>query len=92
MCTNGAYFDFWVRKRNGTSTPKVIESLRDEGYIYCIKTTMDNTLETLFFCKPEDVQKARLYGQLVVMDTTYKTNRFRLPLVNIVTVDNNLRT
>jgi hypothetical protein len=76
----------------GSSTARFIEHLRDDGYIYRVKVAADNTLEALFFCKPDDVQKARLYGQMVIIDATYKTNKFRLPLVNIVTVDNNLRT
>ncbi|KAK9319778.1 hypothetical protein V1517DRAFT_265634, partial [Lipomyces orientalis] len=75
-----------------SSTAKLIEILREDGFIYRVKVAMDNTLEALFLCKPHDVQMARLYGQTVIMDATYKTNRFRLPLVNIITVDHNLRT
>ncbi|KAJ8103681.1 hypothetical protein POJ06DRAFT_180275, partial [Lipomyces tetrasporus] len=67
-----------------------VETLRDEGSIYRIKVASDCSLEALFFCKPEDVQKARLYGQLVIIDVTY--NNFRFPLVKFVTVDHNMRT
>ncbi|KAK9366135.1 hypothetical protein V1509DRAFT_308075 [Lipomyces kononenkoae] len=56
----------------GTSTAKLIERLRDEGFTYRVKVAMDNTLESLFFCKPRDVQMARLYGQMVIIAATYK--------------------
>ncbi|KAK9350761.1 hypothetical protein V1523DRAFT_59366 [Lipomyces doorenjongii] len=49
---------------------------RDECHLYRVKVAVDNTLEGLFFCKPDDV-KARVYGQMVIIDATYKTNRFR---------------
>ncbi|KAK9338834.1 hypothetical protein V1521DRAFT_381928, partial [Lipomyces starkeyi] len=73
-------------QRTGNSTAKFVETLRDEGFIYRIRMASDGSLEALFFCKPEDVQNARLYGQVVIIDATYKTNKFRLPLVNIVAV------
>jgi hypothetical protein len=83
-------YDYTQNK--GTSTRKLIETLRDDGFLYRLKVDVQNSIEALFFCKPQDVQMARIYGQMVIIDATYKTNRFRLPLVNIVTVDNNLHT
>jgi hypothetical protein len=76
----------------GTSTAKFIDKLRDESYIYRVKVAVDNTLEVCSFCKPDDVHKVRVYGQMAIVDDTYQRSRFRLPQVNIVRVDNNLRT
>jgi hypothetical protein len=86
---NRTYDNF---RENKSPSARFIETLRDEGYIYSVKLCTDSTLEALFFCNPDDVQRARLYGQTVIIDATYKTNKFRLPLVNFVAVDNNLRT
>ncbi|KAK9354058.1 hypothetical protein V1523DRAFT_409313 [Lipomyces doorenjongii] len=51
--------------------------------VYRVKIAADNTLESLFVCHPDDVEKARLCGQLLLIDATIKTNRFRLPLVSL---------
>ncbi|KAK9332931.1 hypothetical protein V1520DRAFT_360320 [Lipomyces starkeyi] len=85
---NRTYDNF---RENKSPSARFIETLRDEDYIYSVKLCTDSTLAALFFCNPDDVQRARLYGQTVIIDATYKTNKFRLPLVNFVAVDNNLR-
>ncbi|KAK9250399.1 hypothetical protein V1507DRAFT_445744 [Lipomyces tetrasporus] len=51
-------YDYY--RENKSSTARFIETLRDEGYIYSVKVSTGNTLEALFFCKPADVQRARL--------------------------------
>ncbi|KAK9250102.1 hypothetical protein V1507DRAFT_468615 [Lipomyces tetrasporus] len=65
-------YDYSQNKR--TSTAKLVERLAEDGFIYRVKVAMDNTLVSLFFCKPRDIQMARLNGQIVIMDATYKTN------------------
>ncbi|KAJ8102679.1 hypothetical protein POJ06DRAFT_245338 [Lipomyces tetrasporus] len=64
-------------KTDESSTAKFIQQLEANAYIYRMKLTSENALDALFFCSPEDVQAARLFGQMVVIDATYKTNRFR---------------
>ncbi|KAJ8101019.1 hypothetical protein POJ06DRAFT_289544 [Lipomyces tetrasporus] len=92
LCLLGRYvynrsYDYTQKK--GTPTAKLIEALQDECYLHRVEVAMDNILEALFFCKPQEIQMASLYEQMVIMDAVYKANRFRLPLVNVVTVDDN---
>ncbi|KAJ8096471.1 hypothetical protein POJ06DRAFT_284121 [Lipomyces tetrasporus] len=45
------------------------DALRDHVYIYLVNVAEDNILASLFFCKPDDVQNARLFaGSLELYD------------------------
>jgi MULE transposase domain len=43
-----------------------------------------NCLTYLFFIYPKSIKMLNLYSDLVLLDYIYKTNRFKLPLLNIV--------
>jgi hypothetical protein len=47
-----------------------------------------NELGCLFFTHSDCIKQARRFSDVVIMDATYKTNRHKLPLINIVGVDN----
>jgi hypothetical protein len=49
-------------KTNESSTAKFIKRLQADGYIHRLRLTPAKALDALFFCCPEDVQAARLFG------------------------------
>ncbi|KAJ8103713.1 hypothetical protein POJ06DRAFT_293534 [Lipomyces tetrasporus] len=54
-------------KTDESSTAKFILRLEANAYIYRLKLTSENALDALFFCSPEDVQAARLFGQMSLL-------------------------
>jgi hypothetical protein len=49
-------------------------------------------LERLFFAHPDAIKIYKQHPDVVLLDCTYKTNRFRMPLFNICTVTGNRKT
>ena len=49
-------------------------------------------LERLFFAYPDAVKLYKQHPDIVLLDCTYKTNRFRMPLLNICSVMGNRKT
>ncbi|KAI9915592.1 hypothetical protein PsorP6_007268 [Peronosclerospora sorghi] len=65
-----------------------IQALYDEiragDFIFNVMVASDGALRGLFFCHEKSVELARRFNVVFVMDCTYKTNRFGMPLINIV--------
>jgi hypothetical protein len=51
-----------------------------------------NRLERLFFAHPDSVEIYKQHPELVLLDCTYKTNRFCMLLLNICAVTGNRKT
>lgn len=51
-----------------------------------------NRLERLFFAHPDSIEIYKKHPEVVLLDCTYKTNRFRMPLLNICAVTGNRKT
>jgi hypothetical protein len=49
-------------------------------------------LEQLFFAYPDAIQLLKKHPYVLLLDCTYKTNRFRMPLLNICVVTGNRKT
>jgi len=49
-------------------------------------------LKRLFFAHPNSVEIYKKHLKVVLLDCTYKTNRFRMPLLNIYVVTSNCKT
>ena len=57
---------------------------------YINKTTQ--RLEWLFFAHPDAIQLFKKHPHVLLLDYTYKTNQFRMPLLNICMVTSNQKT
>ena len=65
----------------------VMSFLQREGYIFESRTNaVTNELEDLFFAHPGSLERWRAFPHVLLMDATYKTNRYRMPLLKIVCV------
>ena len=54
-----------------------------EDYITFNRRDENDRLKDLFFAHKQSLELLRKHAEVLVMDSTYKTNRFRLPLFNI---------
>ena len=64
----------------------LFDVLRSTNYVLEYVVDDENRLKCLFWAHPTAVQLTRRYHSVFLLDCTYKTNQFRLPLLNIVGV------
>ncbi|KAF8388613.1 hypothetical protein HHK36_027290 [Tetracentron sinense] len=79
----------------GGKTPiqHLFKCLNDLGYVTFHRMDEKNkNLTDLFFSHPTSVKLSRAFPNVFLLDCTYKTNRFRLPLLSIVGVTSTDRT
>lgn len=78
----------------GDRTPiQVLYShLRDSGYTYYERVNEQNKLEELFFVHPTSYALWCTFPQIMLMDSTYNTTMFKLPLLEIVGVTSTNKT
>jgi hypothetical protein len=74
------------RKSLNGRTPieALMYELRDKGYRYEYQCDGDNNISHLFFAHPFSLQLCNLYSTVILMDCTYKTNKFKMPLLHVV--------
>ena len=48
-----------------------------------------NKLQTLFLAHPEAIKLWKNHPDIILLDSTYKTNQFRMPLLNICAITGN---
>ena len=68
---------------------EILEFLDDYGYIsrYDVDS-YSKTMKSLFITHPRSIERARAFPDVIVIDTTNKTNVNRMPLTHIVGIDN----
>jgi hypothetical protein len=70
---------------NGRTTIEALmDELRDQGYNYDYQCDGANRVTHLFFAHPFSLQLCQLYSTVILMDCTYKTNKFKMPLLHVV--------
>jgi hypothetical protein len=62
----------------------LIQHLRDTGIHFKINITSNNRTQHLFFAYPQSIQLAQANQDVVLVDNTYKTNKFDMPLLYII--------
>ncbi|MCH80534.1 protein FAR1-RELATED SEQUENCE 6-like [Trifolium medium] len=68
-----------------TEMQQILKCLSDEKYTYSIRLFSDNqTISDIFFAHLESIKLFNLFPIVVVMDFTYKTNKYGLPLLEFV--------
>lgn len=65
-----------------------IQALMDElalsKWVYSVKTSGDGRVRHLFMTHPTSIRLTRRYSKVLLLDCTYKTKRFRMPLLIII--------
>ena len=76
---------FKREQRHGLSAnDALIQHLKDKQIHFKINTTPENRTRHLFIAYPQSIQLARANQDVVLVDNTYKTNKFDMPLLHMV--------
>ena len=70
---------------NMTELQYLISKLVEHKYVYYTRcNSEETTLEDIFFTHPESIKLLNTFPTVLVMDSTYKTNNYRMLLFEIV--------
>jgi hypothetical protein len=76
---------FKREQRNGLSTNNaLIEHFKEKGIYYKINTTTTNQTRHLFIAYPQSIQLVQINQDVVLVDNIYKTNKFDMPLLYMI--------
>ena len=75
-----------------TAIHTLLDDLKTKGYAFDYKLDKDGRLSHLFSAYPLSIILAHCYCDTAVMDCTYKTNRYKMPLLDVVSCTNNTFT
>lgn len=68
------------------------KSLTDPDFVYRLSVDDDKRLRHIFLSFSSQRVLLAKYGDVLLMDATYKTNRYRMPLIFVSGIDGNGRT
>jgi hypothetical protein len=76
------------RQKLGNSTPLeyLQKTLQENSWKYAFKQDAEGRVLFFIFAHPESIRYANKYNRVFVLDCTYKTNRYRMPLLHIIGV------
>jgi hypothetical protein len=76
------------RQKLGNYTPLefLLKTLQENNWKYAIEQDREGRILFFMFAHPESIKYANLYNRVFVLDCTYKTNRYRMPLLHIIGV------
>lgn len=67
-----------------TAAQHLIEIISEDGsYHFEVKMNADGHITAFFFCKKDSVALYHRFNTVLVMDATYKTNRYNMPLFEV---------
>jgi hypothetical protein len=74
------------RKKLGNYTPLEFlrESLQNNDWRYIFKQDTKGYILFFMFTHPESIRYANQYNRVFLLDYTYKTNRYKIPLLYII--------
>ncbi|KJZ68365.1 hypothetical protein HIM_12244 [Hirsutella minnesotensis 3608] len=70
-----------------SSIQALVNQLNSEGFWCQVKLDSDNRLTAIFFAHPESVAYLQCNPDVLLLDCTYKTNKYEMPLLDMVGVD-----
>jgi len=75
------------QRMDKTEMQYLISKLEKHKYVYFTReNSEETTLEDIFFAHLESIDMLNTFPTILVMDSTYKTNTYRMPLFEIVGV------
>ncbi|KAH1221362.1 Protein FAR1-RELATED SEQUENCE 5 [Glycine max] len=82
--TRSAYCSFI--RNNDTKMQHLIKLLERDQYIHWHRLKIEDVVRDIFWCHPDAVKLCNACNLVFLVDSTYKTNRYRLPLLDVVGV------
>ncbi|POW09386.1 hypothetical protein PSHT_09130 [Puccinia striiformis] len=67
-----------------TPTQVLLLILKETNWTYDVKVNSSGEILNLFFAHPGSIHLARINHHVALLDSTYKTNRYQLPLLHII--------
>jgi hypothetical protein len=67
-----------------TPMQALLQDLEESEWVMDHSLDEENRVEALFFAHPESIKLCRSYNSVILMDCTYKTNKYRLNLLDVV--------
>jgi hypothetical protein len=58
--------------------------LKETNWSYDVKVKDDGVVQNLFFAHPGSIHLTRINHHVALLDSTYKTNRYQLPLLHVI--------
>ncbi|CAG8654979.1 6585_t:CDS:2 [Cetraspora pellucida] len=71
-------------RQNDESTLALVDELQKENFLYNYECDNEGVVTYLFFAYNKSVALTRQYPFMLLIDCTYKTNIFKMPLLNFV--------
>ncbi|CAG8837662.1 15057_t:CDS:1, partial [Racocetra persica] len=62
----------------------LLDELKEKNFEYDYQCDQDNHLTHLFFAYSTSIILTKAYSSVLLIDYTYKTNKFRMPLLHVV--------
>ncbi|KAI8559843.1 hypothetical protein RHMOL_Rhmol04G0206500 [Rhododendron molle] len=88
-----ARYKHGFKERAGRSQMQYLSAkLQEHGYIEFNRKDDNDCVKDLFWSHPTSGDMLRAFPQVLLMDCTYKTNRYRFPLLQIIGVTSTERT
>jgi hypothetical protein len=74
------------RKKLGNYTPLEFlrETLQNNNWRYAFKQDTEGHILFFMFAHPKSIEYANQYNRVFLLDCTYKTNRYKMPLLHII--------
>ncbi|KNE97864.1 hypothetical protein PSTG_08887 [Puccinia striiformis f. sp. tritici PST-78] len=74
-----------LKELDGKSPVEALLSiLKESNWAWDIKVDSSGSVQNLFFAHPGSIHLARINHHVALLDATYKTNRYKLPLLHVI--------
>jgi hypothetical protein len=70
-----------------SSINALADQLFREGFWSQFQTGSDGRVKAVLFAHPESVAYLQAYPEVLILDCTYKTNKYGMPLLDLIGVD-----
>ncbi|KAI7936488.1 hypothetical protein MJO29_015791 [Puccinia striiformis f. sp. tritici] len=67
-----------------TPIQALLDILKESNWTYDVKVNSSSNILNLFFAHPGSIHLAQINHHVALLDSTYKTNRYQLPLLHII--------
>ncbi|XP_052172209.1 protein FAR1-RELATED SEQUENCE 5-like [Diospyros lotus] len=75
-----------IEKGGRSQMQQLIKKLREYNYMEWHRSNGSNCITDLFWAHPISIDLLKIFPHVLIIDCTYKTNRYRYPLLEIVGV------
>jgi hypothetical protein len=70
----------------------LVDNLQKEGFWSRIQLASDDRVTAIFFAHPGSLAFLQAYPEILLLDCTYKTNKYSMPLLDMIGVDASQRS